>query len=210
MKKQYLLFIIIFLFSFKIHSQIIQGYGIKLGYVNSSQSFNNSLWDEDTKRKNGYSISAFIALFNLSGFSISPEVKYIQKGVGIEFIVTGEDSPEPIGTKTEYIYHNYLSIPISLMYKIQLEIGSPFFKAAPRYDILLKSSDDFKSPASTYDDYKNVFGGTISIGFIPKFDSLIIPFIEFSYHIDFTYTYSNIFEKIKNNAFEINLGVLYY
>ena len=205
-KKLFLIFIVL-LFSSKIYSQIINTYGLKLGYVNSSQTFTNKAIDDIAKRKSGFSISAFVDLFNFNGFSISPEIKYIQKGVGLGTVITGPEGPEPIGKTTEYIYHNYLSIPISLVYKMQLDAGIPFFKIAPRYDILLSSYDDFNSIASTYDNYKNVFGGTFSIGFIPNLNIVFNPFIEISYHMDFSDTYSGVNNKIKNNAVEINIGV---
>jgi len=207
MNKKLLLIFIVLLFSTKIYSQIIQTYGLKIGYVNSSQTYTNKVTDDITKRKSGFSFSAFVDLFNFDGFSISPEIKYIQKGVGLELIVTGPEGPEPIGKTTKYIYHDYLSIPISFVYRMQLGAGIPFIKIAPRYDILLSSDDDFNSPASTYESYKNVFGGTVSIGFIPNLNFAFNPFIELSYHMDFTDTYSGTNNKIKNNAVEINLGV---
>jgi len=193
--------------TFSVPAQIIHNYGFKVGYVSSSQTYSGIELDNSTKRKSGYSFSAFVDIFNFNGFSISPEIKYIQKGAGLEFVYTGPDSPEPIGKKIDYVYHNYLSIPISLVYKIQLNTGIPFLKFAPRYDILLNSYDDMNFPESTYDNYKNVFGGTFSIGFIPNLHTDINPFIEISYHLDFTSTYSSSFMKFKNNVVEINLGV---
>ncbi len=203
------LFIItlILLTTISASAQIIQNYGFKVGYVSSSQTYSNFDLDNSIKRKSGYSFGVYADIFNFNGFSISPELKYIQKGMGLELVITGEEGPEPIGKKIEYVYHNYLSIPISLVYKIQLISGTPFLKIAPRYDILLNSHDDFNSTSSTYDNYKNVFGGTLSIGFIPNLNMVFNPFIEFSYHLDFTSTYSNSFTEIKNNVFEVNLGI---
>jgi hypothetical protein len=208
MKNRLVLFLILLFLAPQFYSQVIQSYGLKIGYVNSSQSYTNKDIDNITTRKNGYSVSAFLDLFNINGFSISPEIKYIQKGVGFEFIHTGSASPDPLGTETEYIYHNYLSIPFSLSYKNKFVFGTPFVKIAPRYDILLNSHDDFNSPSSTYDNFKNVFGGTFSVGFIPEFNTAVRPFIEFSYHMDFTDTYSGKYNKIRNNAFEVDLGLL--
>jgi len=208
MKKETLLIVILILFSSQVYSQIIQDYGFKIGYVNSSQNYSNKVIDEITERKNGYSFSAFVDLFNFNGFFVSPEIKFIQKGVGLKLIITGPEGPEPLGKKTEYIYHNYLSIPVYVLYKYKFEVGDPFIKIAPRYDILLNSSDDFNQPTSTYDDYKNTFGGTVSIGFIPNISIAINPFIEISYHMDFTNTYSGVNNKIKNNALEVCIGLL--
>ncbi len=188
-------------------AQVIQNYGFKVGYVSSTYTYSGLDLNNSTKWKSGYSFSAFVDIFNINGFSISPEIKYIQKGAGLEFIYTGPDSPEPIGIKTDFVYHNYLSIPISLVYKFQLNAGIPFIKLAPRYDILLNSYDDSNLPASAYDNYKNVFGGTISAGFIPNLQMVVNPFIEISYHTDFTSMFSIPLMKIKNNVVEINLGV---
>ena len=91
-KKLFLIFIVL-LFSSKIYSQIINMYGLKLGYVNSSQTFTNKAIDDIAKRKSGFSISAFVDLFNFNGFSISPEIKYIQKGVGLGTVITGPERP---------------------------------------------------------------------------------------------------------------------
>lgn len=190
-----------------MNSQSIQNYGIKVGYVNSSKTYGGLELDNSIKRKNGFSVSGFIDLFNLNGFSISPEIKFIQKGAGMEVFITSSESPEPVGKKTLYDYHNYLSIPISLTYRKQLAIGIPFIKIAPRYDILLRSYDDLNFAESTYTNYNNVLGGTFSIGFIPNIELGIKPFIEISYHLDFTSTFSNPIFTIKNNAMEMNIGV---
>ncbi|OGU29662.1 MAG: hypothetical protein A2057_09535 [Ignavibacteria bacterium GWA2_35_9] len=205
---KYLFIIILLVTTVSVPAQIINNYGFKLGYVSSSQTYSGFELDNSIKRKSGYSFGAFVDIFNFNGFSLSPEIKYIQKGCGLEMVLTGPEGPEPIGKKIEYVYHNYLSIPIFWVYKIQLIAGIPFLKIAPRYDILLNSYDDFNSPASTYDNYKNVFGGTLSAGFIPKLNIAITPFIEISYHMDFTNTYSGVNNKIKNNALEVCVGLI--
>ena len=208
MKRLKIIFCILFLTTSISFSQTLNNYGIKVGYVNSSQDYTNKDINESTKRKSGFSFSVFVDLFDFSGLSISPEIKYIQKGVGFEMILTGPDSPKPIGKEVDYIYHNYLSIPISIVYKLKSSFGQPFIKIAPRYDILLNSYDDFEIHSS-YKDYKNSFGGTISLGIIPKLNIGINPFIETSYHFDFTDTYQNQYNAIKNNAFEINIGIIF-
>ncbi len=207
--KKYYLIILFTLFSSISFSQIIQDYGLKIGYVNSGQSYTNFSFEDNLIRKSGFSISAFTDLFNIDGFSLSPEVKYIQKGVGFIFVITGEEGPEPLGEKISHVYLNYISIPLSILYKIPLSAGIPYLKIAPRYDIFLSSYDDFNSAvAASLTDYKNTFGMSFSVGFIPEFDLEIKPFVEFSYHYDITDSYSNVNISIKNNAFEISLGIL--
>ena len=74
MIKKLFVIAIVLLFSTKIHSQIIQSYGLKIGYISSSQSYTNKVIDDITKRKSGFSASAFIDIFDFYGFSISPEI----------------------------------------------------------------------------------------------------------------------------------------
>lgn len=191
-----------------IFSQIINSYGVKLGYVHSTQDYSIKDIDNVINWKSGFSVSAFVDLFNFSSFSLSPEIMYIQKGATMDFITTGPEGPEPNGKITQHVFHNFLSIPISIKYTVAQTFGNLFFKAAPRYDILLKSYDDFEYSAADYSDYENVFGGSFSIGFEPNINFSINPFVELSYHLDFVNTFSNEFLEIKNRAIEINIGIL--
>jgi|GEM_PF-6439696 len=204
MKNLFIITLVI-LISTQIYSQTFQSYGFKAGYVNSGQTHTSILRDYTT-RKSGFSVSTFVNLFDYHGFSVSPEIKYIQKGMGIEMTLMNEYA-EPIGKKTMYVNHHYLSIPVSIVYKIQSTAGTPFLKAAPRYDILMSTKDEWNSPSSTYEDYKNVFGGTFSVGFIPNLNPGFKPFIELSYHMDFTDTYKGPSTKITNNAVEVCIGL---
>lgn len=187
-------------------TQVLQGYGVKVGYISSRQDYTYKTFNDVIEWKSGFSVSVYADLFSFNNFSISPELKYIQKGWRGEFIVTGPESPEPIGKKYLYVYHNYLSIPISLKYNLDFKIGKTFLKIAPRYDIRLNSYDDFNSPPSTFKDFKNVFGGTLSLGLMPILDIGLNPFIEISYHLDFTNSISIPNNSIKNRAIEISLG----
>ncbi len=211
MRKFRIICILIILFSTSIYSQIIRDYGFKVGYVSALETYAKQHVNIKTKSKIGYSVSVFLDLFNLNGISISPEVKYIQKGTEM-LIAVGSVDPTPIPDHRVYIYHNYLSIPISFSYRIPLSFGTPFLRLSPRYDILLNSYNDYNSAdfSNTNDQgFKNDFGGSFSLGFIPKIKIMFIPFIELSYHMDFTSTYSSPSNSIKNNAFEINFGILF-
>lgn len=199
--------IIILLTGINIFPQTIKHYGIKLGYVSAGQTNLIKSIDEITVRKSGFSISGFIELFDFNGFFISPELKYIQKGSGQEFVFTGQFGPEPIGEKVYYIYHSYLSIPSSIGYKEAFEFGTLIVKVAPRYDILLNSDNDFEYDLREYEKYKNVFGATFSTGYIPELDLTFKPFIEIAYHMDLQDTYSGKYNKIRNNAVEVCIGV---
>lgn len=191
-----------------IFSQIINNYGIKVGYVHSTQDYSIKDIDNLINWKSGVSVSAFIDLFDVNSFSLSPEIKYIPKGSTTEFVTTGPTGPEPNRKITQHVNHNFLSIPVSIKYNMKQTFGNLFFKAGPRYDILLKSYDDFEYSSADYSDYENVFGGSFSIGFEPDLILPINPFVELSYHLDFTNTFSNESLEIKHRAIEMNIGIL--
>jgi hypothetical protein len=140
-------------------------------------------------------------LFDVNNFSISPELKYIQKGWRSEKNFLNIECAQP----NMFFYHNYLSILISLKYNMNFVIGKPYVKITPRYDIRLISYTNFCS--SDFNNYKNVFGGTLSIGFVPKLDIGPNPFVEISYHLDFTKSLETLTNNIKNRALEISLGI---
>ena len=211
MRKCKIIILIIIVLSTFIYSQTIQDYGFKLGYVNSLETITNQPNNIKIRSKNGYSFSIFLDLFNLHGISITPEIKYIRKGVKW-LVPDGNFPPDYIPDHILNIYHDYLSIPIYFSYRIPLSFGTPFISLAPRYDILINSyNDDYENDYANliHEDFNNDFGGTVSIGFIPKLGIFLNPFIELSYNLDFTSTYSNSINSIKNNAFEINIGVLF-
>ena len=144
MKTLLLTFLFIFTSNSIIFSQIINNYGIKVGYVHSTQDYSLKGLDNLIDWKSGLSAGAFIDLFSFNSFSLSPEIKYIQKGSSSEFVITGPTGPEPNRKITQHVYHNFLSIPVSIKYNMKQTFGNLFFKAGPRYDILLKSYDDFE------------------------------------------------------------------
>lgn len=199
-------FVLLILSVSSSYSQVLQNYGIKIGYVSSRHDYTFKVMDEFIEWKSGFSFGIYVDLFNFNNISISPELKYIQKGWAGEFTITGPEGPEPIGKEYKYFYHNYLSIPISIKYDMDFVIGKPFIKVAPRFDIRLISYDDAGTPSSTYEDFKNVFGGTLTLGFIPKLNISLNPFLEISYHLDFTNSYSIPENSIKNRALEMSLG----
>jgi len=204
-----LLSVIIFalLFTAKINSQNIQGYGVKVGYVNTKPTYSPVPNGENIKSRDGFSISVYADLFALNDFIfIEPELKYIQKGSIHEYFLNGPDSPNTLLNGVFNIRQNYLSVPISLVYKVYSSTGSTFIKFAPRYDFLLSSNADFSSSSASWNQYKNVFGGTVSIGYAPTIRAAVKPFIEVSYHTDFTDTYSGSLVKIHNSAVEFCFG----
>jgi len=210
MKKFLLTITILFLIPFSLKSQIINNYGLKIGFAQTTQNSDNKVYNQTINFTDGFSISAFVDLFNFNGFSISPEIKYIQKGAQFNVLPQLEYGPAVVIYQKYKLHQSYLSIPIFLIYKKELAVGEPYIKIAPRYDILLRTTDNINSSNSYYNnvDFKNVFGGSLSIGIIPKINFIFKPILELSYQTDFTESYMINGNSMKNEVFEFSLGFI--
>lgn len=211
MKKFLLTITILFLISFSVKSQIINNYGLRIGIAQTTQNSDNKVYNQTISFTDGFSVSAFVDLFNFNGFCISPEIKYIQKGAQFNVLPHLEYGPAVVIYQKYKLHQSYLSIPIFFVYKKELAIGEPYIKVAPRYDILLRTTDNINSSKSYYKnvDFKNVFGGTLSIGFAPKIDFMLKPILELSYQTDFTESYMINGNSMKNEVFEFSLGFIF-
>jgi len=86
LKYVYIFTEIIFLTS-TIKGQTIQKLGIEVGYVRSNQTHSFEDINKTKVRKNGFSAGIFAEIFNHDFFSLLPEIKYFQKGLGIETLL---------------------------------------------------------------------------------------------------------------------------
>lgn len=193
--------------------QFLHYFGIKAGFVSSSQTLEHPIIDDsDFERRAGFAIGVFGELPLIAGFSISPQIEYAQRGFRDKIIVTIPENPDGVGSKTYKVDIDYLIIPVFLKYNADLAIGRISLEAGPRLDIKINMRSDFL----WFDDYKNTIGLSFGAAYSPKLALPVSPFIEFAYHIDiddaydkayYTEELGNYHIKIKNNAFNINLGV---
>jgi len=206
MQKILFLFITVISISFSVQAQIINNYGVKLGIISSDLSYNNFPTTLETERKLGFIGGAFVEWFNYPIFSMITQIEYAQKGSSYEIVVTGENDPTPIGIKT---YNNnlyYISLPVYVKAKITMSSLIPYVFAGARADFLLGYSTEFDS--LIFSKFKNTaFGGVLGFGIEPLLDIPLNPFLEFRYDFDFTNSYDENGMTIKNNAFDILIGV---
>ena len=206
MQKILFLFITVISISFSVQAQIINNYGVKLGIISSDLSYNNFPTTLETERKLGFIGGAFVEWFNYPIFSMITQIEYAQKGSSYEIVVTGENDPTPIGIKT---YNNnlyYISLPVYVKAKITMSSLIPYVFAGARADFLLGYSTEFDS--TIFSKFKNTtFGGVLGFGIEPLLDIPLNPFLEFRYDFDFTNSYDENGMTIKNNAFDILIGV---
>jgi hypothetical protein len=208
MQKLLILTITLISISFSVQAQIINNYGVKLSIISSDLSYNNFPTTLETERKLGFIGGAFVEWFNNPIFSMITQIEYAQKGSSYEIVVTGESDPTPIGTKT---YNNnlyYISLPVYVKAKITFSSLIPYLFAGARVDFLLSYSTEFDS--LIFSKFKNTaFGGVLGFGIEPLLDIPLNPFLEFRYDIDFTNSYDQNGMTIKNNAFDVLIGITF-
>jgi hypothetical protein len=191
-----------------VHAQIIRGYGLKLGAVSASQT-----WDFDfnvnlpVEARWGYDAGIFVEVLDIPYFSILTELHYIQKGFSITLPITTPVFPEGTGQyATLRPRADYLSIP--LLAKVRFETGviDPFFYAGPNFDILLGSKAEGVN--AVFDKLKATgTGATFGAGV--EIPSAIVTSLlaEFRYSPSFDNAYVNNHLTVKNHSFEILVGV---
>ena len=125
--------------------------------------------------------------------------------MGIEGIVTGQNSPEPIGTMTDYSRLDYLSLPVLLKLSLRHKPITPYVITGPRYDYLLNYESEFMY--YVFDNFRRgVYGGAIGIGIESNFPKLIKLTLELRYNLDFTDSLKLEGKESKNNTFDLRLG----
>jgi hypothetical protein len=190
-------------------SQLIKGYGIKLGMTSADQKFNYTFISGiETKRRLGFISGVYVEWLDIPVISVITEVDYTQRGMGQGLYVTSEAGPERIGTKTFYSRLDYLSIPVLAKATLPGTIISPYIFAGPRFDFLL----GYKSDENTFNDLygkfkKNIFGGTVGLGAETGSLLPVTLTVDFRYNIDFTKSFKNSDLEVTNNAFDFMVGV---
>ena len=194
-------------------AQLVKTYGVKLALTSASQSFSypdpyDVGFKISTVRRVGFNVGGYVEWFNLPVFSLISEADYVQKGVGVPVYVTGPESPEVIGTRVLYQRIDYVSIPILAKVCFPLNMASPYIMIGPRLDYFVGHQQDEPPLFPTIKDFKKTIGGgTIGIGVQ---SSSILPIgllVEFRYNTDFFDAYDSGTFKIRNNAFDVWIGV---
>jgi hypothetical protein len=190
------------------NAQFIRGYGLKIGAVSATQT-----WDYKTNtkfpadRRWGVDAGGYIEVLNIPYISLLGELHYIQKGFSMTLPVTTISQPDGTG---EYITLkprvDYLSVPV--LAKLRFDLGKvfPYLLAGPRFDFLIsKNPDGFQA---VIDNFKNIdFGISLGAGFEVPLKFIKSVLAEFRYSPSFTEAYSGSSLTVKNQSFEILIGI---
>jgi hypothetical protein len=191
-----------------VHAQIIRGYGLKLGAVSASQT-----WDFDfnvnlpVEARWGYDAGIFVEVLDMPYFSVLAEVHYIQKGFSVTLPITTPVFPEGTGQyATLRPRADYLSIP--LLAKVRFETGliDPCLYAGPRFDILIGSKAEGAN--AVFDELKGTGTGAV-VGAGVEIPTAFVPSLlaEIRYSTSFDDAFVNNHLTVKNHSFEILVGV---
>ena len=202
-----------FVYFSQSNAQLLKSYGVKAAFTSASQSFTYQNppfpgFGPDIKRRTGFGIALYAEWFNLQVISIVSQIEYTQRGIGEEIAITGPNGPTIIRTEVRDKRLDYLSIPILAKTSVPFGNVTPYILIGPRIDFLLGYRDEFIVGNSIYQDFKKtMFGGTIGTGFaladlLPTTIS-----VEFRYNIDLGDSYDTSLLKVRNNAYDIWVGV---
>jgi hypothetical protein len=185
-------------------SQSIRSYGIKTGYVSATQTWETTApysYQFPIEDRSGMDIGIFVEWLNMPILSILTEAHYIQKG-------NREGSGTWLGPQQ---CADYLSVPILAKARLSSppfnEMACiPYVIAGPRIEFLLSTkAEGFER---IYDNLRKIdYGATLGAGI--EFSS-IGPFridLEFQYSPNFRDAYSDPYTKVRNNSWEVLLGV---
>jgi hypothetical protein len=189
-------------------SQLIRGYGIKVGVASTSQNWDwaptAGVTTASTATHQSLEIGAFIEWLDIPLFSVVTEVQYIRKGSDATTNVSMTPIENPGGNGQIISYStkiSYLSVPILAKLRMNGGLLSPYIVAGPRFDFCLTSSGAFSSS-----DLKTVnVGGTFGAGVE---SASILPIqvgLEFRYSPDSQASYSSPSLTIKNRSLELLL-----
>ncbi len=205
------------LLPFSLQAQLIEAYGVKAGLnsSNAALSFPQSAFEIDTQRRTGINAAFFVEWGNFSVFSFITQVEYAQRGFAEEQIITGENSPEPLGAIQASTRLDYISLPILLKLQYPRLAAVPYLLFGPRVDFLVnREAGKFEFQMGTFESplgkgfEERAFGGVIGLGF--SADKLLhLPLlVEARYNFDFTNNADlTMLGQAKSNSFDFWLGI---
>ena len=189
-------------------AQPLQSFGLKAG-LTAASAFDNIA---DYERRLGLDVRAYVEGFDLGAVSLVTEAGYAQRG----FVEVQEElgpSGEHCGTVKSNTRLDYLTA--ALLVKAQREgaFASPYVLAGPRLDALVgRRPGTFEysvgpsesQDAGLYDS--PAFGGTVGAGAV--LHRLPVPvLVEARFNLDVTDSMPGIPRDVRNNAFDLLIGI---
>ncbi len=219
-QSQYKIYILVFtlpfLFCTIAEGNLLNNWGIKLGYAITTQDVNVEYVDDTDlyHPRSGINLGIFAefnvynSLFLLSDFS------YAQKGSEYKLLGTRRIAEPPGFEVIEYKHDSrldYLSLLIAFGYRFRFDFINPYLILGPRIDYLISNNHILSEPeplSNRIQDFEKInYGLSIGGGIeIPRF----LPFnilIEFIYSPDLSKSYSDNIREVTNYSYELNIKI---
>lgn len=197
-----------------VHAQLLKSYGVKLAYTSSTQTLNHPFatlgwWTSSkTSSEPGIDVAAFAEWLNLPVLSVVTQVEYDQRGARLDYYEQTSAGPRgPVSTDGRL---DYISVPIMAKFTLLKGSVSPYLIAGPRADFLVGYQDFQIRPGITpiYSEFrKAMLGWSMGAGLET---GSILPVdldAEIRYDFDFLNSYNNDGVALRNNAFDLWVGV---
>ena len=166
--------------TFNLTSQIVEGYGIKVGPILTGMFTDNS----GSLNKFSFNAGAYIQLFNHKKLSMVNEISYTAKGLTEQDIVYIHSGDEMFKMNNNF---KYLSASVLLNYKFTKNNELLLYSLlGPRVDIKMDNFDSHKLNSFQIQNKRFEFGGIFGLGI--EFNSGLM--FEFRFEPNFTKTYS--------------------
>jgi Outer membrane protein beta-barrel domain len=193
------------------NSQLITGYGVKLGATHANQIWTYApqidirFYPDSRWGLNG---GIFAEFLHVPFFSMVGEVNYTQKGMKYHITVTSPSDPSGTGeTVTLDNRLDYLDLRVLVKLYKNYSQFSPYLLAGPRLDYQVAESVAQEFESIFKDFKKEIYGISMGAGFeISSIISLPI-LVEFIYNYDLSKLYETENLTIKNEDFEIRAGI---
>lgn len=192
------------------YSQILKGYGIKIGGTISHQNWDytpiSPVRGFDPDNKIGFNIGVFAELIDIPNLRLVTELNYVQKGIQKEIVKTESEYPDGVGSVLWKMRIDYLNLSIMVKPMMDLGMFSPYLLIGPRLDYEIGKSLAYDQ-ASFYDEFKKSrLGLKVGLGSEIKIIGLKLV-TEFIYDLDFTELYKNENVKVTTDSFDFRIGI---
>jgi hypothetical protein len=190
------------------HGQFVRGYGLKVGAVSATQTWDFKInVNFPAERRWGIDAGAYVEVLDIPYVSLLGELHYIQKGFSMTLPVATPAQPEGTG---EYVTKrprvDYLSVPLLMKLRFDMGVVVPYFFGGPRLDIFIAKKPE--GTQAVLDKFKSTdVGVSLGAGLEVPLTIVSAALVEFRYSPSFNEAFSNNNLTVKNQSIELLLGV---
>lgn len=190
------------------HAQFIRGYGLKVGAVSATQTWDYRInVNFPTERRWGIDAGVYVEILDIPYVSLLGELHYTQKGFSVTLPVTTPAQPNGTG---EYVTTrprvDYLSIPLLVKLRLDMSLVTPYLFAGPRLDYLIAKEPE--GTQAVLDNFKSTdVGVSLGAGLEVPLTIVSAALVEFRYSPSFNEAFSNNNLTVKNQSIELLVGV---